>query len=86
MVKEEIENIKERNQKVEADKAWETSIFRRAVITVMTYCIALWWMLEIHETLPYYKALIPTGGYVLSTLMLSPLKKYWMKNVYKHPN
>jgi len=31
-LKEEIEKIKERNKRVEADKAWETSYSRRALL------------------------------------------------------
>lgn len=36
-VKEEIEQIKQRNARVESDKAWETSLFRKILIAVLTY-------------------------------------------------
>ena len=35
----EIEKIKERNKRMEADKAWETSFTRRALISVATYIV-----------------------------------------------
>ena len=39
-MKEDIEQIKERNRRVETDKAWETSLFRVITITIITYIIA----------------------------------------------
>ena len=76
--------IQERNQKVEGDKAWETSKTRRGIIVVLTYIIALFWLLAIDETKPFAKALIPVVGYVLSTLVLSPVKKWWLCSCYKN--
>jgi hypothetical protein len=43
-IEQEISEIKERNRKVEADKAWETSVFRMVSILVLTYLIASWVM------------------------------------------
>ena len=37
----EINKIRERNKKVEADKAWETSWTRRFLILVLTYIVAV---------------------------------------------
>lgn len=79
----EIKLLKERNKRVEADKAWETSKTRRLVISVLTYIIALIWLLTIDESKPYAKSLIPVGGYVLSTLVLMPLKQWWLSCIYK---
>ncbi len=75
--------INERNKRVEADKAWETSKTRRLVISILTYVIAVIWLLAIDESKPYAKALIPVGGYILSTLVLTPLKQWWLGSVYK---
>ena len=33
----EVEKLKQRNVKVESDKAWETSYARRALLTLFTY-------------------------------------------------
>lgn len=76
----EIQKIIERNKKVEQDKAWETSPFRRISIVIITYvfmCI-LFYYLESEKF--YLDALVPTIGFALSNLSLDFLKKYWLKN------
>lgn len=40
-LKQEIENIKARNKRVEKDKAWETSLTRRIFIAVSTYILVV---------------------------------------------
>lgn len=40
-LKMEIEKIKERNKKVELDKAWETSFVRRLCICILTYIVVV---------------------------------------------
>lgn len=75
----ELEKISERNKRVELDKAWETSLTRRAIIAFITYSIAVLFMHRIGVSDPHINALVPTGGYVLSTLSLSVIKYYWIK-------
>ena len=48
-LEKEIEKIKERNKKVELDKAWETSWIRRIGIMILTYIVAVSYT---HLTLP----------------------------------
>ena len=79
----ELESIKERNRRVEADKAWETSPTRRSILTILTYLIVGIFLTLIGVNKPWLNALVPTAGFVLSTLILSPIKKYWIKNFYK---
>ncbi|MDR3642674.1 MAG: hypothetical protein P4L74_03560 [Candidatus Doudnabacteria bacterium] len=79
-IEEEILEIKERNKRVEADKAWERSWARRVFISAITYLTAAVWLLEIGDVMPWLKALVPVAGYILSTLSLPPLKKFWIKN------
>jgi len=74
----ELEEIKERNVRVEADKAWETSWVRRLFIAVVTYANAWVWLALIHETIPYLKAFVPVAGYLLSTLSLPLVKQWWI--------
>lgn len=74
-----IEDVVERNNKVEANKAWETSKTRRFVIAVITYIVATFFMWRIGVTEPFVNALVPTGGYILSTLSLMFIKKIWLK-------
>jgi len=78
-LQEEIELIKGRNKRVELDKGWETSWTRRLVITVFTYITAGIWLVIIEVNNPWLNALIPTGAYILSTLSLPFIKKWWQK-------
>lgn len=77
------EQILERNARVEADKAWETSKTRRGMIALLTYFIAFLYMRSLGVPDAAFSALIPTGGYLLSTLSLSYLKRYWLANLYR---
>jgi hypothetical protein len=77
----EIEQIKERNLRVEGDKAWERSAFRRVLILVVTYIIASIVMYTIGVTNYLLNALIPTVGYLLSTLSLPPIKRWWISRL-----
>ena len=44
-----IQAIEERNKRVEADKAWETSLTRRVSIAVITYFFALGFLFAINR-------------------------------------
>ena len=79
-IQEKLETIEQRNKRVELDKAWETSFVRRGFIAVVTYLIAFWFMRSIGVSDPYLNALVPTGGYILSTLSLPFIKRHWLKN------
>lgn len=78
-IEKEIELIKDRNARVEKDKAWEISSARRFTIAAGTYIIAACWLLVIRDSYPWLKALVPTGGYLLSTLSLPIIKTWWLK-------
>ena len=75
---EEIDRITERNRRVELDKAWETSWTRRGLVALITYVVATVFMWRIGISDPYFNALVPTGGYLLSTLTLSSVKRRWL--------
>ena len=77
---DDIEQIKTRNRAVENDKAWETSKTRRALIATITYIIAAYYMRVLGVGDYYLHALVPTGGYLLSTLSLPIIKAWWIKN------
>jgi len=81
--REELIRIKERNLRVEADKAWETSKTRRGLITALTYIVIVLFLIYANVEDPYLVALIPALGYLLSTLTLPFLKGWWIKNIYK---
>lgn len=78
-VESEIRNIQERNARVEADKAWEISNTRRALIAIGTYLASFLLFLMIEAPNPYLAALVPALAFVLSTLTLPILKNIWLK-------
>ena len=78
-LEERIAAIENRNKRVEADKAWETSWFRVFLVAILTYAamVLLFWQLK--SNLPYKDALVPTAGFLLSTQSLPFLKRWWLK-------
>ncbi len=79
----DLQAIKERNARVEADKAWETSWARRICIAIMTYIIAAFYMHYVGLSHPLLGALVPSGGYLLSTLSLPFVKNFWLQKFYR---
>ncbi len=79
-IQKEFDALYERNRRVEMDKAWELSWTRRIFIAAVTYIFAALWLFAIGDTKPFLKALIPTAGYLLSTITLPPLKRWWREN------
>jgi preprotein translocase subunit SecF len=79
----EIRQIKVRNTRVEADKAWETSLFRKVLISVFTYILTaiVFYLIGVNNFLQ--SALIPTIGYFLSVQSLPFIKKWWIEKYYK---
>lgn len=82
-IKKEIELIKERNKRVEADKAWETSGTRVVSVILMTYIITavVFYMIGVNNFL--LNAIIPTLGFYLSTLSLPFIKNWWIEKIFK---
>ena len=78
MVNDKIRFIEERNKRVESDKAWEISFTRRFIIAIITYFVVVLFLYIINVGKPWLNALVPTGGYILSTLTLSFVKKWWL--------
>lgn len=78
-IKKEIDEIKERNKRVEKDKAWETSATRRLLVAVLTYAVVVIFFVFAKLPNPFVNAIVPTLGFLLSTLSVSFAKKLWMK-------
>lgn len=74
-----IQEIEDRNQKVEADKAWEVSWTRRILLTIFTYlAIGVYlWAIEIPR--PWFNAIVPATALMISTLTMPFFKKVWLK-------
>ena len=79
----EIQNILERNKRVEADKAWETSFTRKLLIAIFTYIIIVLFFLAAGLPKPFINPIVPTVGFLLSTLTLPLFKNIWLKYIYK---
>ena len=80
-LEQEIAAIKERNRKVETDKAWETSWCRRIFICVLTYVVVLLYSYVIAQTSSIFlSSLVPVIGFTLSTLSLKFVRKIWEKH------
>ena len=76
-IQTELTALKERNQRVELDKAWETSWTRRLFISFVTYIVACVWLLIIKNPNPFLNSIVPVAGYLLSTLSLPMVRKWW---------
>ena len=78
-----LERVEARNQRVSADKAWETSVARRVCIAGLTYIVVSLYLLAIHKSEPFINALVPVMGYLLSTLVLAQVKAGWIQRVMR---
>jgi hypothetical protein len=82
-LEQEINKIKNRNSKVELEKAWETSLFRKVLIAILTYIIIVLFFYFANLPKPFINAIVPTIGFILSTLSIHIFKNIWIKYFYK---
>jgi hypothetical protein len=69
--------LEARNERVEADKRWETSRTRRVLIALLTYgAIAAYLGLIAHVD-PWPIAVVPATAFLLSTLTVSLGRRFW---------
>ncbi len=77
-LKNEVERIKERNKRVELDKAWETSWTRKICIMILTYIVVIIYSYVIRNfDNILLSSLVPVIGFTLSTLSLKLVRKLW---------
>ena len=83
-IEEEIIKIKERNNKVELDKKWETSWTRKIIIMILTYIVVVIYsyIVRNYDNI-FLSSLVPVIGFTLSTLSLKLVRKIWEKNERK---
>ncbi len=81
-LKFEIEELKSRNRKVDTNKAWETSVTRKVILSILTYVVAGFTLSTIQNPNPWANALIPSIGFFLSTLTLPVVRNIWQKIFY----
>lgn len=82
-LKKEIDAIKKRNQRVEGDKAWETSWTRKVIIAILTYIVIVIFFYFAGLPNPFVNSIVPALAFVLSTATLPLFKKMWLKYLYK---
>jgi hypothetical protein len=80
-LEKEIKAIKERNSRVEMDKMWETSTTRKALVALLTAFVISLFFLAIGVEEPFLNAIVPTLGFLLSTLALNRVKRLWIRNM-----
>ena len=77
-LEKEIEQIKERNKRVEKDKAWEISWTRRICIMILTYIVVVIYSYIVQKyNNIFFSSIVPVIGFTLSTLSLSLVRKIW---------
>lgn len=75
----DVKSIQERNARVEADKAWETSAFRAGAIACITFLFTLLTLWLIGDAYPLRNALIATAAFLLSIQSLPFLRNWWLR-------
>lgn len=78
-LEKEIDKFKARNKRVETDKAWETSLTRRCLLIIFTYLAIGLYLNAIRVENPWLNAIVPSVGFLLSTLTLPYFKNLWIK-------
>lgn len=82
-IEQEIASIKDRNRKVESDKSWELSVSRKIIVAALTYFVIVIFFYFAKLPNPFLNAIVPTIGFVLSTLSMPFFKYLWIKYIYK---
>lgn len=82
-LEERVEKLELRNKNVERNKAWETSWTRKVLLIIFTYLAIALYLKFIVGINPWINAVIPSVGFLLSTLTLPWFKSFWEKYIYK---
>ena len=73
-LEERVAKLEARNQRVEADKAWELSWTRRILITLLTYFVVVIYLQFVVHINPWINALVPVIGFFTSTFTVCLVK------------
>lgn len=81
-IEEEIIEIKKRNERVELDKNWETSLTRKICICILTYLVVVSYSYLTNKISNIWlSSLVPVIGFTLSTLSLKGIRKIWENKI-----
>lgn len=75
-----VADIELRNQRVERDKAWEASGTRKVAVAITTYIVVWLYLRFVVHIDPWINAIVPTAGFLISTLTLTFIKSLWLEN------
>ena len=78
-LEERVEKIETRNVRVQMDKAWEGSVTRKVLIAGFTYVVIVIFFTIVGVATPWVNAIVPTLGFILSTLTMPFFKKVWAR-------
>ena len=76
----EVNEIKKRNERVELDKAWETSWTRRVVVSLFTYIVIVLFFYFAGLPKPLVNAIVPAVAFIISTLSMPIIKRWWVSH------
>lgn len=82
-IEDDIKKLKQRNKKVEQNKAWEVSIARKSILSILIYICVLICFLYLDISNPFFNAIIPTTAFILSTMSMTWFKYLWLNKFYK---
>ena len=83
-LEERVRKIEERNEKVEVDKAWETSFARRLILMIFSYLVVAIFFQIIGVVNPWINAIVPALAFMIQKLSMPFLKRMWMKYARKN--
>jgi hypothetical protein len=82
-LEERVTKIEKRNRAVELNKTWETSLTRRILIILFTYLFIALYLKFVVGINPWINAIVPSIGFLLSTLTMPWFKRMWIKYFYR---
>jgi hypothetical protein len=78
-IEQEIQQIHERNKRVELDKAWETSWTRKFIVALLTYAVVVCFFVFAQLPDPFVNSIVPALAFIVSNLALPLFKKIWLR-------
>lgn len=82
-IEERLAMIESRNERVQLDKAWETSWARRILLTLFTYLVLGLYMWAIEISRPWLNSIVPAVGFMISTFTIPWVKQRWIERRLK---
>ncbi|MDZ4833687.1 MAG: hypothetical protein SGJ27_07885 [Candidatus Melainabacteria bacterium] len=82
-IDEVLDQFKQRNLRVEANKAWEGSKTRIVLICAITYTVASGVFYSLGSHRYFLDAIVPTLGFLLSSQSIPLAKKLWIRHCFQ---